>query len=87
MAKFMNLNNIGKAIFELHNDKSKFDMSFSERKTISGDIVSDIRNSYVHNFIDSKENAVKFLKALFEYCYISNIDLNSYIQIKINEEV
>lgn len=83
----INLNSISKAAFEEHNDKPKFNMSFSERKQIIGDLVSDIRNSYVYNFTDSKENTIKFLKTILEYCYISNIDLNTYIQLKTNEEI
>ena len=83
----VNLNDIGRSFVD-HNyniyDVSKPNEKIDQIKT---DLIFNIVNNYSKNFTDSEENTIEFLKALLEYCYISNIDINKYIKLSINEKI
>lgn len=82
----IDLNGIGRGLFRINKGGSKLDLSLTELKRYNGDLVSKIRNENVHNFTESHEKAIDFLKVLFEYCYLNNIDLNKYIILSLNDE-
>lgn len=83
----VNLNEIGLSFFRYNNNTDKENLSKDILNNINGDLVSDIRNKYAQNFTESPKNTIEFLKALLEYCYVNNIDLNDYISLSVHEKI